>query len=240
MWVTHILQSIGTCFSDITLAYGLPVSLFLAGIVGGVTHCVVMCGPFVLSQAGRVEKMSHAVLLPYHLGRITTYIVLAILLNSVLNLAFLFLPIRSVIIAPILMFAGLIFLISAFPSLGKLFPWAGGMKLSMPYKWLSNGFNILSQGKGVIRKYLMGVLLGFMPCGMIVSALMAAATAPNIFEAGIAMAAFGFGTMPALIMLACGGKTVGIKFPDVMQKVTQGVMVLSGVWLFALAGMLLV
>lgn len=240
MWATHILQSAGGCFSNITLAHGLPLSLFLAGLIGGGTHCAVMCGPFVLSQAGSIEKLSRAILLPYHLGRITTYVALAVLLSSILNVAFLFLPIRSLIIAPILMTAGLIFFVNAFPSLEKIFPWIGSIQLSAPYSWLATWFNRLSQGTGGGKQYLMGVLLGFMPCGMVVAALMAAATAPSALDAAMAMGAFGLGTMPALIIVALGGKAMNIKFPNVMQKITQGAMVVSGVWLFALAGLLFV
>lgn len=216
------------------------MSLFLAGLVGGLTHCVAMCGPFVMSQSGDVKKLSHAVLLPYHLGRITTYVTLAVLLSSILNLAFLFLPIRSFVIAPILFTAGTVFFVSAFPVLGKLFPWTQHVRVFVPYAWVSKGFAKLSKGEGHIRKYFMGVLLGFMPCGLVVSAIMASATAPNIFEAGFAMAMFGFGTMPALIFLALGGQLLKVKFPLIMHRVTQVLMVLSGVWLFALAGMVLV
>ena len=236
----HLLQSIGSCMHDITVSHGLPLSLFIAGLVGGFTHCVAMCGPFVLSQTGHIEKIRDSILLPYHLGRITTYTVLAVLLASVLNLAFLFLPIRAYIIAPVLMTAGLIFVIGAFPSLGRLFPWLVDLRVSVPYRFLSKGFARLSENKGVFQKFFMGMLLGFVPCGMIVAALMAATTAPSAMQAGIAMAAFGLGTMPALIVTASSGQILKRKFPRTMQRVSQGLMVWSAIWLFALAGMVLI
>lgn len=138
------------------------------------------------------------------------------------------------------MTAGLVFFVNAFPSLEKIFPWIGNIQLSAPYSWLATWFNRLSKRTGVGKQYLMGVLLGFMPCGMVVAALMAAATAPSAVDAAMAMGAFGLGTMPALIIVALGGKAMNIKFPNVMQKITQGAMVVSGVWLFALAGLLFV
>lgn len=85
----------------------------------------------------------------------------------------------------------------------------------------------------------MGVLLGFMPCGLIVSALMAAATAPSAIEAGVAMAAFAAGTMPALIAVAFGGRALRTRFPRAMHHVTRGFMAVSALWLFLIAGLFL-
>src|SRR3990170_584399 len=60
-------------------------ALFAAGLVGGIGHCAGMCGPFVLAQAearlaavpaarlGELHRVAGAALLPYHLGRLTTY-----------------------------------------------------------------------------------------------------------------------------------------------------------------------
>ena len=64
---------------------GLFTSLFMAGLVGGWSHCAGMCGPFVLAQvATRLEgipasrmtelhRLTGAAVLPYHFGRATTY-----------------------------------------------------------------------------------------------------------------------------------------------------------------------
>lgn len=230
------LQSLGSCLHSVSMSEGLFISLFLAGLVGGLTHCVAMCGPFVLSMSGNLKKLSGALLLPYHLGRITTYIILAMLLASVLNLAFLFLPIRSLIIAPILFTAALIFVVSAFPSLKKYFMWLDVFAIRVPYRWLSASFEILSQKRSLISQYLTGLLLGFMPCGLVVSALMAASTAPSTLNAGLAMAAFGAGTIPALVLTSLFGQSLKLKFPQAMQRVTQGLMVWSAIWLCLIAG----
>lgn len=224
----------------ITGAHGLYGSLLIAGIVGGFTHCVAMCGPFVLSQAGHMTKLSAKALLPYHAGRITTYTVLAILLSSVLNTAFLFLPIRSFVVAPVLMVAGIIFIVTAFPSLTQIFPWTSRINTGVPYQLISKGFESLSRRNIPAKGYLMGVLLGFMPCGLIVSALMAAATAETVTGSALAMIMFGAGTMPALMTVAYGGGFLQDRYPNGMRRVTQVMMLWSGLWLFAIAGFLLI
>jgi hypothetical protein len=199
-----------------------------------------MCGPFVISQTKGLRKITGAAILPYHLGRITTYTVMAVLLATLLNAAFLFLPIRSYIVAPILMTAGLIFFVTAFPSLSKIFPWTARLSVGAPYKFIQSGYQQLAKKDSMAGRFGLGVLLGFMPCGVIVSALMAASTAPSAWQAGLAMIAFGVGTMPALISIALGGQLLQKRYPNFMKRITQGAMVWSGVWLFLIAGFLLI
>lgn len=239
MYPTEILNAIGGCFYDITMSHGLYASLFLAGLVGGFTHCIAMCGPFVLSQ-NSVNKLNGLSLLPYHLGRLTTYMFLAVLLSTVVNLAFLFLPVRSLIVAPILITAGVIFLVTAFPALGTIFPWTSRIGTILPYQWIASALNTISQYKTVWGRYIMGLLLGFMPCGLIVSALMAASTAPETMHAAIAMMFFGIGTMPALITVSLTGQAIKQKYPRAMQRISQTAMVWSSLWLFVIAGFLLI
>ncbi len=227
------------CIHDITTSYGLLISMLLAGLVGGATHCVGMCSPFVLAQIGedrKIQKLSSFLLLPYHLGRMTTYVVLAVLLNSVVNLAFLFSSTKVFIAVPMLVLAGIIFLVSAFPRLTILFPWVNSVRISMPYTVISRFSARLMNNPNVVGRYGLGVLLGFMPCGLVLSALMASATAPTVFQAGIAMMAFAVGTMPALVIVAVGGHAFKSKYPVAAKRVFQGAMVASGIWLFALAG----
>lgn len=236
---TDILNVISGCLHDINLSHGLIVSLFLAGLVGGATHCVGMCGPFIIVQAGKDRNLRRAILLPYHFGRITTYITMAVLLSTVLNTAFLFWPVRSFIIAPILALAGLIFLVNAFPALRSIFPWTGSIRPVIPEQWFSKPLGQLVGKPGIMKQYLMGILLGFMPCGLILSAFMAAATAPSPLISGVAMAAFGVGTMPALIGTAFAAQNLQGKFPRTAELVSKVMMTISALWLFTMAGLIL-
>lgn len=238
---TELLQAVGGCLQSIDLGYGLAASLFAAGLVGGATHCVGMCGPFVVAQSGSEQKLCRACQLPYHFGRITTYVFLAVLISTVFSAAFLYLPIRSFVVAPLLCVAAVIFLVSAFPALITMFPWAGSLKFSfLPGKWFSWGLKKLSGKTGIARQYVMGLLLGFMPCGLVVSALMASSAAPSPVGAAGAMAAFGLGTMPSLIGAAIGAQKLKSLFPATMKNVTRGLMAWNAVWLFAMAGLMFI
>lgn len=228
------------CSPFLTTANGLKASLFVAGLVGGFTHCAGMCGPFVWAQTGSVNKLSSTLLLPYHAGRMTTYVMLAVLTNTVLNLAFPVSSMKSLVAAPLLMLAGVTFFITAFPQLKAVFPWAGAIRLNLPYRWIALPSVSLMQNPDVVKKYMLGVLLGFMPCGLVFSALLAAATANDAAQAALAMAAFTAGTVPALVIVAAGGHSLKTLFPRVSDYIFRSVMIFNGIWLILMAGFLLI
>jgi hypothetical protein len=49
--------------------------------------------------------------------------------------------------------------------------------------------------------YLLGVALGFLPCGFLYAALAAAAATADPLQGALAMLAFGLGTVPALVLV---------------------------------------
>jgi len=241
--LTAILHSVGHCLEGVglsTVSHGLVTSLFFAGMVSGFTHCMGMCGPFVISQTKTMEKMSDAILLPYHIGRLTTYTLMAVLLNTVLNVVFLFLPLRSVLIAPVLLTASLIFIVNAFPQIGQYFSWILNLRIAVPYRVIADAFQKLSHHPTGFKKFILGMILGFMPCGMVTSALMASATAPDVGTAAMAMAAFGVGTIPALMVTSFAGQALTVKYPHIMPYVTKGMMIWSSAWLIIIAGIILI
>ena len=230
------------CISGFSTSYGLFLSLFLVGLVGGFTHCAGMCSPFVLAQtASNVElkRLSDSLLIPYHLGRMTTYIFLAVIFSTVLNLALLFTGARALVTGPLLLLAGILFLASAFPVIGKVFPWALRLQLLPQVAMFRNLVGRLSADPNGLRRYVLGLLLGFMPCGLVVSAVLAASAAQSPVHSALAMGAFAIGTMPALMIVSFGAKSVLRKYPNISTRVTQGAMIVSSFWLFALAGLVL-
>lgn len=233
-----------SCLYAITPEQGLFPSLFLAGLVGGFTHCVTMCGPFVLAQTEhkrdfQYKKLKDYALFPYHLGRMTTYVMMAILFNTLLNIAFLNMPMKSFIAAPILFLAGIIFLVAAFPRLATLVPWAAKIRLPIPQRFFESSIRPLLSAPTAPRQYLLGLALGLMPCGLVLAALMAASMASTPVYAGLAMASFALGTIPALLLLASGGHALRQKFPKTFSNIQGGMMLISGIWLCILAGQMI-
>ena len=220
------------CAAVINPSYGLAVGLFVMGLIGGVTHCAGMCGPFVLSQSVGMTKLRDMALIPYHMGRIVTYIILGIIMYSLVNMVTFYAPLRLFVTVPLLILAGLLFFVNAFPSLLVIFPWVGHIRLPISQDWIGKASMHTS------KRFFLGMILGLMPCGMVMAALIAASTAPTMVSAAGAVAAFGSGTIPALIAMAAVGGKMNRNYPETMQAVRQGLMVWSGVWLFLMAGLM--
>lgn len=193
---------------------GLLSSLFVTGLVGSLTHCSGMCGPFVLSQvAARLEqipvarmsewhRLSGAALLPYHLGRATTYAALGAVGGAAAG-AFAGWGGFRYLAAGLLVVAALFLLGMAVPRLKALLGGSAGES------WWSRSVGawarpLFSSPTG-LRGWLLGVFLGFIPCGLLYAALAAAAATGDAVAGAFAMLAFAAGTVPALVVVGAIG-----------------------------------
>jgi len=215
----------------------LLASLLLAGLVGGISHCAGMCGPFVLSQvAARLEatsarqmsewsRVAGATAIPYHLGRATTYALLggvgAMIAGSLDGLAGL-----HWLSASLLMFAALFMLAMAVPALKRLISGSSGQE-----NWWSRkvgGFArpLFATPTGW-RGYLLGVLLGFIPCGLLYGAIAAASATGNLLAGVLGMTAFAIGTAPSLIMVGLVGHMAGQRWREGLLRWAPLLLVLN-------------
>lgn len=193
---------------------GLLSSLFVTGLVGSVTHCSGMCGPFVLSQvAARLEqipvvrmsewhRLSGAALLPYHLGRATTYAVLGAVGGAAAG-AFAGWGGFRYLAAGLLVAAALFLLGMAVPRLKALV--GGGTGESWWSRSVGAWARPLFSSPTGLRGWLLGVFLGFIPCGLLYAALAAAAATGDAVAGAFAMLAFAAGTVPALVAVGAIG-----------------------------------
>jgi len=193
---------------------GLVLGLFLAGLAGGPLHCAPMCGPFVLGQtsdrmaripAARMCEMARlraGLLLPYHSGRLVTYAALGGLAGALGALPGLG---RG---AGLLLLAGaVLFLLQA---LARILP---GLAHAVPAARAPAGLvrAISAATRGLDRTrwqggFLLGIALGFLPCGLLYAALAIAAASGSATQGALAMAAFVLGTIPTLAAVALAGQ----------------------------------
>ncbi|MFC3674841.1 urease accessory protein UreH domain-containing protein [Ferrovibrio xuzhouensis] len=221
------------------LSFGLPTGLFLLGLVGGVTHCAGMCGPFVLAQAGRrlaalplaettmLTRLQGAALLPYHFGRATTYTALgaaaAGLVGGVAPLTE-----SGLLPAAALGLAAVTFLLLA---AGQVWPQLAGRGLAIlkqtgGARWQRLLAPLFAHPVGV-GGYLLGVALGFLPCGLVYAAVLAAAAGGSIPLAAAGMAAFAAGTVPALFVVGWLGLVAGRRFRAALRLWMVPVLLLN-------------
>lgn len=227
-------------------------TIFLAGLAGGGTHCISMCGPIVLSQVtSRLEeipaasmtqlsRLSGAALIPYHLGRMTTYSALgaaAALLSGGIIQASGF----KYLAAGLLVLAGLFFLGYAARTLGVPLP---GFRSSAKLGPLARALSDLARplfGRPLgWRGYLLGVALGFIPCGLLYGALAAASSTADPLAGFFVMAAFALGTVPALLLVGLGGHIAIGRWQNSLAWIAPILLIVNAGFLLIIAWKLII
>jgi sulfite exporter TauE/SafE len=85
---------------------------------------------------------------------------------------------------------------------------------------------------------LIGVLNGFLPCGLVYAALAASLAAGGPAQGAMYMAVFGLGTMPALVALSFAGGLLTARARHSLARVIPVTVVLMGMF-FVLRGLAL-
>lgn len=198
---------------------GFFLPFLLAGLTGSYTHCVSMCGSFMACNSLCVtschKNFSRSLYrqASYHLGRLTTYSTLgflaALLARQVTQW-----PFWPYLASAMLAVAAIIFIVSSLSSCGH--------RLVVPTD--SRKMN-----------YLSGLLLGFLPCGLIYAMLILAAATANPFKAMLGMALFVLGTIPAFLALGIGVEILNQKWKNIIRPIGRMMMAVNGLVLFASA-----
>lgn len=223
--------------------YGLAATLFMGALVGSISHCAGMCGPFVLAQASHFkvpqgttpQKFYRLLLLPYHAGRMTTYTLLGIIATA-LTSPLLHHPAFKMLSSLLLVAAGILFLASAFSQLFPTKYFQFKFSLCGAPHWIMERINRILPSQSLAAGYVLGVLLGFLPCGLVYAAAIAASATGNVAEAAVGMVAFAAGTVPMLTVIALGGKLLVNRNYVWVKPVSAVLMVLNSIALFAMAG----
>lgn len=213
--------------------FTLILSLISLGFFGGFSHCIGMCGPFVITQtASRLEKiplekfsqferLKNFALLPYHLGRITTYSFIGF-----------FCSFLSKNIRDLLEFDFLSSILLLLASISFFFTFKSSILQSAPF-FPKKFSGFLFQDPRGFRGYLLGLILGFIPCGLLYSAFLISAAISNPFLAALGLCLFGLATFPSLFLTACGGGILQ-KFPE-FKFIAKGLILLNGIVLLLMA-----
>lgn len=174
--------------------------IFLIGFFGSM-HCIGMCGGFVAMYSFKKPALHPS--LPYHmlynLGRVATYSILGGILGSIGSFVAYIGKLRG-IPGAMLLFAGAVMVLMGLNIagvLGKrgLFENAEISNSSIFRKTLHRVLALES----VWSAFLLGLLLGFLPCGLLYPIIMNAATSGGFLSGFFTMAAFGIGTIPAMM-----------------------------------------
>jgi sulfite exporter TauE/SafE len=188
---------------------------FLIGLQASL-HCVGMCGPLALAAPIDQSNQHKAVwgAFKYNLGRISSYTYLGFLVGLIGLQNWMLGAIQWISIA-----TGSIMILSIF--LGSMETWFGFRKLSgYVGKAISSRFSSVKKAPAALRPFLFGMLNGFLPCGMVYTAVLFSLGAANLMETILSMLFFGLGTLPIMFFIPLMGQQKLLAyFPRYTQKV---------------------
>lgn len=182
------------------------LAALMVGLLGSL-HCIGMCGPIAVALPWRGESRAGLVggLLLYNLGRILTYALLGViagLVGQVIAGAE-FQQTVSIILGGSLILAAIV------PLLFKrnLPATAFSSKIGAAIRKL---WQKLLGKRGKLSLLLIGILNGFLPCGLVYVALAVAVTGGSVLDSVTYMALFGLGTVPAMFATSLAGKLAAV------------------------------
>ena len=86
-----------------------------------------------------------------------------------------------------------------------------------------------------MRGYGLGILLGFIPCGLLYGAVTIAAASGDALAGAFAMAAFAAGTMPALVGVGALGDLAARHWRGAAGRLGPSLMIANALFLSVLA-----
>jgi sulfite exporter TauE/SafE len=179
------------------------LSALLMGMIGS-THCVGMCGGIISTLSTNLGSQTGSyrpsvIQLFYNLGRIASYSLIGLLTGLFSSQLMQLLPDPHLFSMKI---SGIFFILL-------------GLYISQflnSFKYLERaGHKLWVKIEPFGRKYLpaqdywsalkLGLVWGWLPCGLVYSALALAVTQTNPLHSALTMLAFGIGTLPTLLLI---------------------------------------
>jgi len=219
--------------SDLT---ALLAAALLAGLLGS-AHCFGMCsgisGLFAIRAVTRSPLAQLPMALTYNLGRILSYAFLGAVVATFGSTLVAAIP---AITAPIRLVSGLIIVLIG---LQIAFNWS----ILKPIERMGGVLwqKLAPAAQGLIpvttlpRALGLGLLWGFLPCGLVYSVLLIAATSTHTLSGVAIMIAFGLGTLPAMLLTGIGAVTLTQFFGRRSTRLAAGLLiVIAGVLTLAM------
>jgi len=186
-----------------------------------------MCGPLAvacpLKSNNPIEKWISRSL--YHLGRLTTYMILGAAAGFFSHLVYLA-GVQRIISTAV----GLIIIVISFSGLAGLKN-KGGSIIFRYFTLLKKPFQIFFKKISFFSVYMLGLLNGLIPCGMVYVAVGSALAVGAQFHTVLFMLAFGIGTIPLLALSISGFNYFHQKMGMSKRWVYPVMTCIIGLWL---------
>ncbi len=171
--------------------------------LGSFGHCIGMCGGIVIAYSSAkidnkwsnlMQGLAH---LSYSFGRITTYVMLGAIFGALGGVA----QFNGYTTAALTIVAGIFMILAGLSLLGKL-EFLTKLEHSFSQtKWYQEVFRQVLRSKSLYSFYILGLLNGLLPCGLVYFFAVTAASTGSPLWGALVMFIFGLSTIPALFSL---------------------------------------
>ncbi|KPY33076.1 Uncharacterized protein ALO52_03055 [Pseudomonas syringae pv. primulae] len=208
----------------------LLFSALVLGLLGG-GHCLGMCGGLMgaltlaIPREQRARRMQ--LLMAYNLGRIVSYSI-AGFFSGLVGWAVANSPGATTlrVVAALLLIAMGLYLAGWWSGLTRIERLGRGL-----WRYLQPIATRLLPISSIPRALLLGALWGWLPCGLVYSTLLWAASQGNAIDSALLMLAFGLGTWPVLLATGLAAERTTALLRRRSVRTAGGVLViLFGLW----------
>jgi uncharacterized protein len=200
------------------------------GLLGGFGHCAGMCGPLVVSmglvagpRGGTRRALAGQAL--YNAGRVTTYAFIGAVMGltgSFVNTAGRLAGLQNAVAVA----AGALMIAMGLGAAGVA-PAARRLEERVTGR-VFRAVRTVLEGGGAGRYYALGLLLGFLPCGLSYSAFVGAAATGGLPQGLLFALAFALGTLPALLLVGGAAAALSPRLRGVLYRAGGVAVVLVG------------
>ena len=212
-------------------------AIFLASLLGSF-HCAGMCGAFLAIAAGNVDpatsggwRRQFTLQGAYHAGRLVTYLLLGAAAGTVGRLVDLagtlagIRPFAAILAGATMLLFGAVTLLRAsgvsIAAIHARVPWAG---------LVQQGHRAAFARPPLVRALLIGLLTTLLPCGWLYAFAITAAGTGSPLRGALAMLVFWLGTLPILVTLGAGLRTVAGPIGKRLPAMTAIAVMVAGIY----------
>jgi len=203
---------------------------FSIGVLGG-AHCIGMCGGIMGALTMAIDDAQYQrrflMVVSYNLGRITSYLLIAGVFYALVS------RIEDYFALSIMRTLSGFLLIAMGLYLANW--WRGLVYIEKAGSYLWRYIQPLSRSllpvTSFYQAFLLGILWGWLPCGLIYSALVYSSAAQSTAEAVMIMLAFALGTLPAVMASGLLAERLAalIKYAA-LRKTFAVCIIVFGIW----------
>ena len=216
-------------------------SAFIIGLLGG-GHCIAMCGGIttMLTSALPHHQKNHLpYVITYNIGRIISYTFIGAIAGFSGSLAIKSLGFPVILLK---MIAGL-FLILLGLYIGQWLMWLTKVEIigKQIWKLVSPFSKKLIPINSLKKSFFLGVLWGWLPCGLVYSTLTWSLASGSALKGGVIMMFFGLGTLPALLAMSLGFQHIKLIIQrTILKKAMALLLIVYGFYTLMIAYQLMI